>query len=175
MSHNTAVINNKEPNADSTYGVLVSTQMILVGRGEAQTYDTSGGALTIGSACRFYDSSPLNTIEGSTLSGSNGWYDSVTLPAGRYLLRGYFSALFSASGSLGFGFYNGSSYVGGRAYIGATATAPTDGASFANAQVTLTSSTTLTLVIYAATNVASVASQGNVPSEESWLCIERQA
>lgn len=175
MSHNTAVINDVEPNADSSYGVLVSPQVILIGRGESQAYSTSGGTLTAGSVCRFYDSAPVNTITDATITGASDWHQSVTLPAGRYLIRAYFSAIFSASGSLGFGLFNGSSYIGGRAYIGGAVTAATDGASFASSLITITAPTTIDVRIYAVTNVASVASQGNVPSEESWLCIERQA
>lgn len=175
MSHNAVLINSVEPSADSSYSVAVSPQTILIGRGEAQAYSTSGGALTSGSLCRFYDSAPLNTITNATLTGSGGWYSSVTLPAGRYLIRAYFSALFSASGSLGFGLFSGSSYIGGRAYIGDAVTAATDGASFASSLITLTASTTIDVRIYSATNVAAVSSQGNIPSEESWVCIERQA
>lgn len=175
MSHNAAVINNNEPSADSSYVVTALPQTILIGQGESQAYSTSGGSLTSGSLCRFYDTNPLNTIANATLVGSGDWYYSVTLPAGRYLIRAYFSTLFSASGSLGFGLFNGSSYIGGRAYIGDAVTAATDGASYASALVTLAGSTSIDLRIYAVTNVASVSSQGNIPSEESWLCIERQA
>lgn len=174
MSHNASKINSVEPSAASTYSVPISPQMIMIGRGEADAYANSGQSLNLNSSCAFYDQAPINTITGASLTGSGDWYYQIQLPAGRYVLRAYFSALFSASGALGFGLYNGSSYVGGRAYIGASVSASTDGASFASAAVTITTPTTFTVRIFSLSNVSAVASQGNIPAEESWLCIERQ-
>lgn len=172
MSHNAFTINGVEPDVNSAISSAIA-EIIRIGQGQADAYANSGGSLAVGSDLFFYDTAPLNSISGATLNGSGNWYSSVTLPAGQYLIRGYFSALFSATGQMGFRFRVGASDIGNGGYIGGTTNANYDGGSFASLGLTLASSTTVSLRVHTATNVSAVASQGNVPAEESWLVVEK--
>lgn len=172
MSHNAFTVNGAEPDVNSAISVSLSA-LIRIGQGQADAYSNSGGSLAVGSDLYFYDTAPLNTIAGATLNGSSNWYSSVTLPAGQYLIRSYFSALFSATGLMGFRFLVGASNIGNIGYIGGTTTSNYDGGAFASIGVTLTSSTTISVRVVSATNVSAVASQGNVPAQESWLVVEK--
>lgn len=172
MSHNAFTVNGAEPDVNSAIAGSLSA-IIRIGQGQSNAYSNSGGSLAVGSDLYFYDTAPLNNIAGASLNGANNWYSSVTLPAGQYLMRGYFSALFSATGTLGFRFLVGATQKGSGAYIGGTTNVNYDGGSFASIGVSLTSSTTIGLRVYTATNVSAVASQGNVPAAESWLIVEK--
>lgn len=175
MSHNAQVINGVEPNAQSQYAGITGRPLIIIGRGQASAYSNSGApSLADGVNARFYDTSPINTIPNATLNGANDWYQSVSLPAGTYFIRAYFSVLFSATGVVIIGLYNGASNIGSQARVGASATANYDGAGFASTSITLTVTTTISLRLISPTNVASIASQGTVPSTESWFIVEKQ-
>jgi len=172
VSHNAFTINGVEPDVNSAVNSAIAA-IIRIGQGQSNAYSNSGGTLASGSDLFFYDTAPFNTILGATLNGLGDWYSSVTLPAGQYLIRSYFSALFSATGIMGFQHRVGGSSVGNGGYIGGTANANYDGGSFASIAVTLLSSTTVSLRCHLATNVSAVASQGNVPAEESWFVVEK--
>jgi hypothetical protein len=174
MSHNSFTINGGEPNANTEITVPANN-VIRIGQGLSAAYSGSGGSLAVGSDLFFYDSDPLNLIADATLNGAGGWYSSVTLPAGKYLMRAYFSALFSATGIMGYRFRVASTEKGSGAYIGGTTNVSYDGGSFASIGLTLTSTTTISVRVHTATNVSAVASQGNVPAEESWLLVEKLA
>lgn len=174
MSHNAFTINTVEPDVNSAISAPL-TAIIRLGQGQADAYSNSGGSLAVGSDLYFYDTAPINNIVGATLNGSGNWYSSVTLPAGQYLIRGYFSALFSATGQMGYKHQVGASAIGNGGYIGGTTNANYDGGSFASLGVTLASATTVSLRVHTATNVSAVASQGNVPAEESWFVVEKLA
>lgn len=174
MSHNAFTINTVEPDVNSAISASL-TAIIRLGQGQADAYANSGGSLAVSSDLFFYDTAPLNTIPGATLNGSGNWYSSVTLPAGQYLIRGYFSALFSATGLMGFRFRVGASDIGNSGYIGGTTNSNYDGGSFASLGVTLASATNVSLRVHTATNVSAVAAQGNVPAEESWFVVEKLA
>lgn len=174
MSHNAFTINGVEPDVNSAISSAIAA-IIRIGQGQADAYANSGGSLAVGSDLFFYDTAPLNSISGATLNGSGNWYSSVTLPAGQYLIRGYFSALFSATGQMAYKHQVGASAVGAGGYIGGTTNANYDGGSFASLGVTLASATTVSLRVYTSTNVSAVASQGNIPAEESWFIVEKLA
>lgn len=174
MSHNAFTVNGLEPDVNSAINVSLAA-VIRIGQGQSDAYSNSGGSLGVNSDLYFYDTAPLNSIVGATLNGSNDWYSSVTLPAGQYLIRGYFSALFSATGQMAYKHQVGASAVGAGGYIGGTTNANYDGGSFASLGVTLASATTVSLRVYTSTNVSAVASQGNVPAEESWFIVEKLA
>lgn len=173
MSHNTQVINTIEPDALSNYAAVTSRPFILIGRGEADVYTNSGGSLGVGSNAYFYDTAPINSIENASLLGANDWYYAISLPAGSYFIRAFFSALFSATGTLRTGLYNGSAYVGSQAFIGGATLSTYDGGGFASTSITINTTTTFYLKIVAVSNVSSVASQGVIPAEESWLMVEK--
>jgi len=172
VSHNAFTINGVEPDVNSAVNSAIAA-IIRIGQGQSDAYANSGGTLVSGSDLFFYDRAPLNTILGASLNGSGDWYSSVTLPAGQYLIRSYFSALFSATGIMGFQNRVGASVVGNGGYIGGTANANYDGGSFASISVTLLATTTVSLRCILASNVSAVASQGNVPAEESWFVVEK--
>ena len=173
MSHNSITVNGTEPNVAGEIAAG-GRQMILVGRGLQNSYSNSpASGLSAGSTLYFYDTSPVNTIPNATISSSSGWVSSVTLPAGNYVILGYFSALFSSSGSLEFVWYKGAARVGNGAVIGALTLASLDGSRLAQAAVTITTTSTFTLKVLSSSNVSALASQGNIPSEESWVMIEK--
>jgi len=172
VSHNAFTINGIEPDVNSAISAAIAA-VIRIGQGQSAAYSSSGGTLAAGSDLFFYDTAPLNTIDGASLNGSGGWYSSVTLPAGSYLIRSYFSALFSATGIMGFQHRVGASSMGNGGYIGGTANANYDGGSFASIVATLASSTTVSLRCNLATNVSAVLAQGNIPAEESWFVVEK--
>lgn len=174
MSHNAYKINSIKPTIEGAFDVGSGRQMIAIGRGGSAAYSSSPASdLTTNSTLWLYDTAPINRIPDASISATGDWIESVTLPAGSYVLLGYFSAIFSATGSLEFGWYNGAAFVGNGAVIGASVISTLDGARIAMAGLTLTSSTTLNLRAIAATNVSAIASQGTIPASESWMLIER--
>lgn len=177
MSHNTITLNGIEPDVLSAFTAVSATrQAVLIGRGYTNAYSTSpASSLGANATLYFFDSSPINGIQDATITSSDGWVSQITLPAGRYLIKAYFSVLFSASGSFEFVLRAGATSVGNSAVIGAATSATLDGARFAHASVNLTVSTPISLSVVAASNVSSIASQGSVPAEESWILIERLA
>ena len=56
----------------------------------------------------FYDSNPVNTITGASVSKVSGthWIESITLPAGKYYVMGQWICKFSSSGSWAGGLYS---------------------------------------------------------------------
>ena len=73
--------------------------IIFIGEGAASTYPRT---LAAADEVCFFDSSPTNTITGATLnllSGQSDWYESVTVPAGTYYMRGTCIGDFTASAS----------------------------------------------------------------------------
>lgn len=175
MSHNTITLNSIEPDTLGAFtGFSVTRQAILIGRGYTNAYSTSpASSLGSGATLYFFDSDPLNGISDATISSSGGWVDSVTVPAGKYLIKAYFSVLFSASGAFEFVIKTGATQVGNSAVIGAATTAALDGARFAHVAINLATTTTISLAVVSASNVSAIASQGSVPAEESWMLIER--
>lgn len=86
MSHNTYTINNDGADVTSYHGA--SLGYIYIGHGEDALYQ---GAQTTGSKVEFYDSNPINTIEGASFTKRAGtnWIQDITLPAGKYIIHAY--------------------------------------------------------------------------------------
>ena len=86
MSHNTYTINNEGADVVSYHGA--SLGYIYIGHGEDALYQ---GSFTVGSKIEFYDSNPINTIDGASFTKRSGtnWIQEITLPAGKYLLHAY--------------------------------------------------------------------------------------
>jgi hypothetical protein len=177
MSHNAFSVNGVEPNDQGQItGFSATRQAILIGRGYTNTYATSpASSLGAGATLYFFDSSPVNGISGATINSTDGWIDSVTIPAGRYLIKAYFSVLFSASGAFEFVLKSNTAQVGNSAVIGATTIAALDGARFAHVSFSVATSVSISCAVVSASNVSAIASQGSVPAEESWMLIERLA
>lgn len=87
MSHNLYTINNAGGNVVSYHGAGLG--VLYLGHGSTQTYPTT---LNTGDLFEWYDPNPINTIGATLRTGSaSDWYDQITLPAGTYWFRGYYS------------------------------------------------------------------------------------
>ena len=149
---------------------LGSGNFILFGQGEASNYSNSPASnFSAGSTIYAYDTSPVNNISGATLSTTNNWLNSVTLPSGNYLLTASVGVEFSASGYLAFMFHDGSNHASAVAAIGATTYYGASG--FIQSFLALSSSTTLNLEIDASSNVDSIANQGTKVSSATQIMI----
>jgi len=162
-------------NADSP-GVTV--EYIRIGQGESNAYSNSGaGNLSSGTELRIYDTSPINTITGATLTQylTSNWYRSFTLPAGKYFVLSGFNVEFSASGYIAAQLINNSSaWRSIRAVVGDNAANFIDGASTSiTGLFELSTSETIELQITNASNVDSIANQGNTISENVFLYIQK--
>ncbi len=146
--------------------------IILFGQGETSAYSNSpASSLAAGQTIYAYDTNPVNTISGATLSTTNNWLNSFTLPAGEYLLCAIVACEFSASGYLGFAYYSSSSLASHVAYIGDNVVAYDGAAGFIQSYLKITSAATLNLEIEGASNVDTVANQGNTISEATQIVI----
>ena len=95
MSHNTYTINNKGATGQSDHGADLG--FIYIGHGEDVAYPA--GIFTVGSKVEFYDSNPINTINGASFTKRAGtnWIQEINLPAGKYLIHAYTLQPFIAS------------------------------------------------------------------------------
>lgn len=161
MSYNANTINNIEPSASGAFSFLSSNEYIRIGQGQSSAYSTSpASAMTVGSQFYFYDSAPLNTVVGASVS--SGWSSTVTLPAGQYHFMFQSNIVFSASGYFAIGLYNSSDVnISTVAGFGANGSQSSHGLAFLD----LASTETFTFKVSASTNAASIASQGNTPSQ----------
>lgn len=143
--------------------------LALFGTGASQSYPTTGSAIANGVALNFYGVA-YNGV-GATVG--SGWFDSFTLPAGDYILNAVSGVTMSTSGgAVTYRWYNGTSYLGTTGNVGYetdTVGSP------AMAYVTLSSSTSLSVVCTSATNVNTLASQGNRAAEYSFIEIRKLA
>ena len=141
MSHNAITVNTQEPNrtgaiseslgdlSDVTAGApssgqilryngsnwalgLPTTALSLFGTGQTQAYPTGGSAIAVGVDLSFYG----QAYNGAGATGTyTGWFDSVTLPAGSYILTASSGITMSAStGEVSFRWYDqgASGYLG---------------------------------------------------------------
>lgn len=152
-------------------------EYILVGQGETNAYSnsTTDTTITTSHALRLYDTSPLNTISGATFTneGSTDWIKSISLPAGKYQVWLTYRVEFSASGVMGFAFYNGSTKISAVAFIGESLGIYDGTASVLQSILNLSSTTTVQIKPTLVTNVDTVANQGNTPAEYSSVYIEK--
>ena len=176
MSHNVATVNDQGGDRLSAITVSVSQYVneIRIGTNGSNTdaYANSPATTLDNSTLYFYDPSPTNTITGASITSSNDWAASVTLPAGTYLLTAFFSPIFSASGNLFYCFHDGSSYLMPVVGIGGASSLPIDGGGIIQTSVTTTGSTTFSVVAYSKSNLLGIASQGDKIAEESFFIVE---
>ncbi len=89
-----------------------SSDILAIGRGESDNYSNTGLAASYlhdkADYVYFYDSNPVNTITGASVSKVSGthWIESITLPAGKYYVMGQWICKFSASGLVAGGLYS---------------------------------------------------------------------
>jgi len=175
MGHNNITVNNFEPDIESSIDFTTTTPTILIGRNHSQAYSSNPASPTLGAGDTLYvyDPSPINTISGASISSSNNWASSVTLPAGTYVMSILFSVVFTASGSMQYGFKYGQSWAGSLASCGGDKNVYLSGGGVSVNTQTLTSDATFIFGVFAANNVASVANQGNIPAEQSYVLIQQ--
>lgn len=171
MAHLLNTIDDAGANRLGEFSGSTTAQMIIIGRGESDAYSNSGAtSLASGQVLRVYDTSPVNTITGATITSSNNWISAITLPTGFYIVRAFFGAVFTASGELQVNFNSQTSYGS----IGASAQARDNGAGITSGRMIVNLATsTIALYSRGATNVDTVANQGNTPAEESYIIIEK--
>ena len=147
-------------NFNNVSSATVSVQCIFIGEGASSSYPRT---LVLNEEVCFYDTNAYNSIASSTLnqlSGSANWYESVTLPAGTFYMRGTCIGDFtsSASPNMTYRFHNGTAQTGatGASYdsVGSGGQYPYE----STAIITLTGSTTIYLNISTVSNANSTTS-----------------
>jgi len=174
MSHNAITINSNEPSRVGAISASPAFPEIRIGGGAlSDDYSNSGATALNDSTLYFYDTSPVNNISGATITSSNNWVSSVTLPSGTYILEASFALSFSASGQFSFQWYDGTSSRGTRAQLGASLSHSTESVSpYATLCITTATSTTFSVKSTSgSTNLNTVANQGTNNSEQSFIRI----
>jgi len=154
-----------------------SVEFIFIGHGESNAYSNSphgSGNITASSDLYVYDTSPTNTITGATITSTNNWVSSITLPAGNYIVSGQTHLEFSATGYAGYAFYDSSNNVLTQMGVIGTNRSNYGGAGdLAYSIIELSSQTTIKLRMQAMSGVDTGANQGNTPSEHGIIVIEK--
>tara|TARA_B100000214_G_C23905582_1_gene598692 strand:+ start:245 stop:883 length:639 start_codon:yes stop_codon:yes gene_type:complete len=162
------VVNGSSPASSLNY--------LLIGQGETNAYSNSGASsIGAGDTLRIYDTSPINTISGASLTkySSTDWIESFTLPAGNYQVISQFNVSFSLSGYASVSIEDGSdnSYTH-RVVIGDNADSLQAGAATSLVgYFELSSTTTLHLELKAVSNLVIAANQGDTISEQTFVLI----
>ena len=148
-------------------------EYILVGQGESQAYSTSpASSMANGQTIYVYDTSPINTITGATLSSTNDWYETITLPTGKYHVLIQTRVGFSASGYLVAGMMYSSYERSSQLVIGDNSSSYAAGVSTTiNSYLEATSGQAMNFEIIASSNIDSVANQANIISEFTSILI----
>ena len=156
-----------------------SVEFIFIGHGESNAYSNSphgSGNFTTSSDLYVYDTSPTNTITGATITSTNNWVSSITLPAGNYIVSGQTLLSFSSSGNVAYGFFNSSNNnrLSQLGIIGTNRASYSGAGDLAYSIIELTSQTTIKLKIDSISGtVDSGLNQGNIPSEYGLIVIEK--
>ena len=147
-------------------------EYIQLGKGEAYGSDYPFSAPSVANRIIYlYDTAPVNTISAATLhedSSNADWYDSVTLPAGKYVIISQTNVAFSASGYLVYAIKtSGNVDLSPKAKIGDSASSYSGGVvSTINSCLSLSTSTRLYLKVDAESNVSGTAADHNNKIDE---------
>ena len=100
MSHNILSVDGSQPNVNSE--IVAGIQYLQYGQGEIP----ASPSITVqaGATYPFYDTSPINTIDGATIAHTNNVLDSITLPSGKYIA--YFNCGGVATSGPNYAIYN---------------------------------------------------------------------
>jgi hypothetical protein len=143
-----------------------TTALSLFGTGQTQAYPTGGTALAVNVDLHFYG----EAHNGAGATGTyTGWFDSVTLPAGSYILTAVSGITMSTStGEASFRWYDqgGSTFRGTTGIVGFE---DLDVGSVCIAYVEPTTSTTYSVRLTAVSNVNTLANQGNRAAERGFI------
>ena len=112
---------------------------------------------------------------GATITSTNNWVSSITLPAGNYLVSGQILLKFSSSGYAVFSFHNSSNTrLSQSGVIGTNRTTYHGAGDLAYSIIELSSQTTIKLRLEAIGGTIDTGSnQGNTPSEHGLIIIEK--
>lgn len=163
-----------EPTANAS--LTTGVGHIFIGQGESANYSSSGhgtGSFAGGQRIYFYDSSPVNTITGATITSTNGWVSTITLPAGDYFIHVKTLFEFSANGYCAYGVYDGATKITPSGVVGEVRSSYQGASDIAMGIVQLTSATTLDVKIFALNNVDLGSAQGDTPSKHNQISIEK--
>ena len=135
----------------------------------------STGSITVGDKLYIYhNNEPVNTISGASITASGNWVESVTLPAGQYVVRAQTMVSFSSSGYLAYRVEDSSgNRITSDGVVGdsrGTTYGPSN--STAIGYVDLSQQATISLVVKAVSGAAGHAQQGTTPSEYGFMYIE---
>jgi hypothetical protein len=156
--------------------VSIGSGLLVLGQGDSDAYSNSGASSMSGNVYLYAPSASIVNTLGATINKylSTDWVTSITLPSGNYQAMLTYRVEFSSSGYFNFGLSNASTptleYTS-KAYVGEDRTTIDNAASTAIGYFELTSSTDIIIYNNASSGVATVASQGNTPSEFSTLII----
>lgn len=169
-------------NASSTWVVSSiggASGVINIGQGEQDAYSNSGASsLGASTDVYFYDSAPTNTIAGATITKylATDWVQSVTLPAGDFVIWARYAVEFSTTGYFRFALHdNANTQISSYAVIGADTTTFAFAPSVLQSRILLASATTIKLRTISVSGVNTVANQGNTPAEYAQLTIIKVA
>jgi hypothetical protein len=156
--------------------VSSSVSFIMIGRGEDSSYTNSPQStnqINVNDVIYLYDTNPRNTISGATITQTNNWVESVTLPIGQYLIRAQSEFQFSASGHAAYCMFNNTTKISQAGVIGEQRGAYAGGGALSIGYINLTSQTTVTLKFESISNIDTPSNQGNFPSNHGMMFIEK--
>ena len=149
-------------NADTS--ALSGGTVLFVGDGSSTAYPTGGSALASGVDLHFYNV----VYNGVSATVGSGWIDSITLPAGSYLVNAVAGITFSTSNGVAtYRWHDGTSYFGTQGNV--KDDTDTIGSS-ASGYITSASSITISVQLNSTpTDVNSLAAQGNRQAEYGYI------
>ena len=163
----------------------LTKEYLFIGEGSSQDYSNSGrtGNVSANHQVAIYDSSPVNTISGASFAykdndSSTNWINTITLPAGKYNAMAQTRFEFSASGYIAYNLTTAlanqnSNWLTPLAVIGQNTTHYEGAPATMQGYFEISSSTTVYFKLNFVSNVDSVANQGNMPAEHTYLYIEK--
>lgn len=163
-----------EPTANAS--LTTGVGHIFIGQGESDNYSNSAhgtGSFSALDQIYFYDSSPVNTITGATITSSSNWISSITLPAGDYFINAKTLFEFSATGYCTYSAYNGSTKLTPSGVVGESRGDFAGSSDIAMGIIQLATTTTITFKIQALNNVDSGTAQSTTPSKHNLIYIEK--
>jgi len=163
-----------EPTANAS--LTTGVGHIFIGQGESDNYSNSPhgtGSFTAGDQIYFYDSSPVNTITGATITSSSGWVSSVTLPAGDYLFNVKTLFEFSATGYGAYAVYENTTKWTSYGVIGENRGGFSGSSDISMGIIQLSTSKTLVFRVGTFLNIDTGTAQGTTPSKHNFIYIEK--
>lgn len=163
-----------EPTANAS--LTTGVGHIFIGQGESDNYSNSAhgtGAFSAGNQIYFYDSSPINTITGATITSSSSWISSVTLPAGDYLFNVKTLFEFSASGYCSYAVYDNNTKLSSFGVVGENRSGNGGSSDISMGIIQLSTSKTLVFKIGGLQNLDNGTAQGTTPSQHNLIYIEK--